>query len=574
MSIGAYLTREFTPKCYEDEISSIINGNPIFPPGYLEEDFNKYRIIQIHVSAAGLKNSAFFANYDPFCVLNLMGPRGFKEYARTEVCWNMPSPLWVRPFTYVIKNEPEILFFEIYSVHNQCHSLKRQQAIGSCQIDVVDLLKSSKHSLKLDIMAPDSDKTTGVLSVTYIDMKPCVGALYLRVSCSKIISSKRTLKSANPFFMILRHCPFSNEFIPVFKSAVRSKTHAADWEVVELPMQFLCGGDLDNPIQLRVYDYFPSSEDSLIGFFVTTPRLLIEKKVSTFDLRDESGGKSHGIFRIEFIENFSRPRLYDFRLKGVQMCAMLAVDFSSTPVDIVYSNRLQHTDSGVFSYRSAINDVCDSLHPLTLGQPYYAFGFADFPDKKLIPITLSTERNSVPTVKTLLQAYGTVKESSLFPDRASLSPVFLKAREIAYQKWNEERTITTLVVITNGKFTDLDQAITTLAESEDAPFSTVMILMGGARRDIDHAFKKKGGFVYAEGIVPRRPMISVLTYNEDMIYPDNKLPLKMVPLAKRMARNWLEMSNYNPWDGNSQLGSVNGSSTLSSPPLKPLYDFD
>ena len=580
MSIGSFITRQFTPNCYEDEIPCQINGHPIFPENNCNVDINSLRIITIHVSAYSINNSTIFMKSDPFCVMNINGQRGFKEYGRTEVCWNMLNPLWIRPFTFVVTSEPQLLLFEIYSVQNTNFSLNNQLPLGSCQLDLLDLINSSKKSIKLDIQAANSDKYIGKMSISFFDKVPNIyGAFFFKFSCSDIISSKRTLRKANPFFVIQRYHKDSGDFVPIFKSAVKSKTHSTDWEIIELPLQFLCGGKLDNPIHISLYDYFPSAEDSFLGFFVTTPEILSTNISSSFELRDPKGGNSRGKLHIKFLEHFIRPRLYDYRLQGVQLGAMLAIDFSSTPIDIIYSNRLTHTDNGVFSYRSAINDVCDALHPLTLGQPYFAFGFADFPNQKLLPLTLNKQKESIPTVKSILQAYSKVKDSCIYPDRASLTPVFKQAREISFERWEKERIISILIIITNGKFIDLKESLDELISNEDAPFSTIMVLMGGIKRDIDHTFSKKGGIVNSNGYKPNRPLIHVLTYMEDKIYPDNKLPLQMGPIAKRMSRQYLESISYNPWKDIEQINNneiENEFSSYTQPGSAPkgnLLDF-
>lgn len=339
----------------------------------------------------------------------------------------------------------------------------------------------------------------------------------------------------------------SGDWVAVYKSSMKSKTKKAEWDQVELALQYICSGDFDNLIRVKIFDGKHCNTDSSIGHFDTSLRKMMSGDPEVFQLSDERGHHV-GEFTAVMTHHWTSPRLFDYRMRGVQLAAMIAVDFSSTPIDNLYSNRLQHSETGPFSYGGAINDVCDLLHLLTSGMAYQAYGFADFPgDNKLVSLTGNHDTDTIRNARALLQMYDTIKEKITYPRECVLAPVFEKAIEVAQTRWREEHAITVLVILTNGRFRDLQRAIDVLVEAESAPLATVMLVLGRRRRDLDNAFRHKHGRVTdSHGRRTKRRIISIGAYLEDQVYPDERLPKKLAPAAKKMAREWLGIAQVRP----------------------------
>jgi hypothetical protein len=543
---GALTTREFTHQSYMNEISSNINGYPVFPPHNADFAPGSLRVINIHVSAENLSNGKFFTNTDPLCTLFIQGPHGWQEYGRTEVCWNIVNPLWIRPFTYHVRDGPQLLMFSIFDIICDSLSLSQQRPLGDCQLDLAALLGSPDQFVDLEIFGPSTSDAKGVLHVHFYDIAPCQGSLFFRFSLKNLTSH---LRKPNPFFVIQRLSPKGNAWISIYKSKVIAGKATPEWDRVELSLQFLCGGDLQRLIRIQVYDCKNMNTDNLIGFADTSVEILIGN-ADNLQLCD-SNGKKTGVLSAVLIQHWTGPRLFDLRLRGVQLGTMLAIDFSSTSINAVTSNRVAHTEVGVFSYHAAINDTCDLLHPLTMGQPYLAYGFADFPGpEKLVSLTMGEmghQRDFIPNLKRVIQLYSQAKQKTMYPNRACVAPVVRKAREVAQMRWAEERTITILVILTNGRFCDLQEGIDEVVNAQFDPLCVIMVVMGGTRRELNNAFKHKHGLISdSAGNRTKRRVISIGSYLEQQIYPDERLPQKLAPAAKKMARQWLELIHFEP----------------------------
>ena len=541
-----FITREFTPASFEEEISANVNGNPLYPPHNMSINPATLRLINIHVSAEGVTTDKLFSKTDPMCVMFTETPRGWHEYGRTEVCWSILDPVWVRPFTYnVIPDKPQLLSFEIYDVVETFYELSEQKLIGSAQLDLSVLLSSPTHCVKLDIVNERDGRGRGVLTVHFFDLEPAHGSMFFKMGV-RDIRGGTLLGKINPFFVISRYSPFSQEFVAVYKSAVCSKSNSASWSNIELFKQFVCGEELSNAVRITIYDYQRSDTDNYLGHFDTSLLDLAQHGTSEFDIIHKDKGELSGKFRVKLLMHCETPRLFDYRLFGVQIQATIAIDFSATRFGLSFSNIGQHMENGVFSYRYAINDVCDLLQPLTMGQPYSAYAFADFANGvKLKSLVTRRERDSLLNATMLLRSYERLKRNAKFPDTVQLMPVIETAREDARRKWETERTISILAVITNGLLADLPAAIDSLVDSEEEPLVVIIVVMGGPRRDLERAFKHHHGLLTdSSGKTTRRRVVKLVTYLEDRVYPDPRLPKKLMPAAKAMARKWLEFTDF------------------------------
>ena len=541
-----FITREFTPAAFEEEMSANVNGHPLYPPHNMSVNPSTLRLINIHVSAEGVTTDKLFSKTDPMCVMLTQTPRGWHEYGRTEVCWDILDPVWVRPFTFnVIPGKPELLSFEIYDIVETFYELSEQKMIGSAQLDLNTLLCSPEHMVKLDIVNERDGKGHGVLTVSFFDLEPTHGSMFFKMGV-RDIKGGGMFGRANPFFVISRYSPYCQDFVAVYKSAVHSKTHAVDWGHIELFKQFVCGRELSNALRFTVYDHQRSDTDNYLGQFETTLLDLQQNGTTEFDIINRVSGEFTGKFMIKYLSHCETPRLFDYRLFGVQLSATIAIDFSSSTCGLAFSNIGQHLETGVFSYRYAINDVCDLLQPLTMGQPYSAYAFADFPNGlKLKSLVTRRARETLLNATMLLRSYEQSKRTAKFPSTAQLMPVIETARDDARRKWDQERTISILAVITNGLVADLPAAIDSLVDAEEEPLVVILVVMGGPRRALEKAFKHRHGILTSStGKTTHRRILKMVTYLEDRVYPDPRLPKKLMPAAKAMTRKWLEFTDF------------------------------
>jgi hypothetical protein len=528
-------TREFVPDFFEREIRATVNGVCEIPPGV---DRSSYRTINLHVCLTGFSVPA---NVAPFCVLSRSSGHGHEEYARTEVQWYNVNARFIRPFTLcVAAGDPELLFFDIYDVACTSDSLSTQTPLGCAQLDLNSLLASRTHSVSLDVSRHRSPLTLGRLQVAYTDIAAgFCGSLCFRFALADFVSPGPFFRRSAPYFEVSRLCAHSRALIPVFKSAVAPDGR---WERVELLLQFLCGGDLDEVVRISFYDFVARGRDHRAGFVDTTVRVLCGQPA--FEIHSERGDVV-GRLAVAVRAKVARPRFDEYRLRGLQIAPMLAVDFSSSRISFFTTNRVQHIATGVLTYGNLINGVFDNLRHICCNQHWRAYGFADFPQRKLMPLSMNRTQRRMRSVKALMSAYWSFRDRTSYPERAPLAPVFAEARTAAGAIWKEHRAITLVIVLTNGRFCDLQDAIDQIVDAEDEPVIAIVATIGGTGRDVEGAFHPAGGGLrHSDGRTVRREMVNVMSYEKNCLCADHSLETRMVPAIHKMALEWIERVGF------------------------------
>jgi hypothetical protein len=494
---------------------------------------SSFQTINLHVCLSDFKGSR---NTAPFCVLSRSDQHGYEEYARTEVQWYNVNPQWIRPFTLCFRRgDAELLLFDVYDVLTNTDSVTLQRNLGGAQLDLNSLLGSREHSVCVELVCHKNGNSIGKLRVSYTEINPdCCGALHLKCLLQNFVSSAGLFHRTAPFFQILRLCQKSRELLPIFKSAVRTDQK---WEKIELPLQFLCGGDLNQILRIKFFDFVAQGRGHPVGFFDTTVGMLCCD--TSFSIHSPSGAPV-GRFETKLLGVVDRPLFHDYRLKGIEVIPMLAIDFSSSPISFLVTNRGPHVSTGLFTYGNLVNGVFDNLRNICINQPLHAFGFADFARRKVIPLGRAPGHNK--SVKALMASYQLFRDASPFPEKAPLAPVFAEARRIARGR---PGAITAAIILTNGAFCDLQRAVNQLVEAQNEPLIVVIFFVGGTRKEAEAAFKTP--MQHTDGRRTERTMVTLIGYDRNSGCADLSLEARLVPGIRQMGLEWLSRAGFDPF---------------------------
>jgi hypothetical protein len=285
--------------------------------------------------------------------------------------------------------------------------------------------------------------------------------------------------------------------------------------------------------------------DHRVGFIDTTVRVLCSQE--SFPIHSDRG-ELVGRLLVEHLGQITRPRFPDYRLKGVQIAPMLAVDFSSSHISFFTTNRLQHISNGLLTYGNLINGVFDNLRNICINQHWLAYGFADFPGKKLLPLSMNKTQRKMKSVKALMSAYASFRDRASYPESARLVPVFAEARRVAGENWRNHRAITLAVVLTNGKFCDLQEAVNELVEAQGEPVLVMIATIGVISREVEAAFHPVSGKIrHTDERTVDRTMVSLMSYEKNCLCADHGMEVRMVPSIHQMALDWLDQCGFCPF---------------------------
>ena len=545
----SFFTREFVPDFYEREIFNLYNGSSAF------NEFPNLNFINLNVKGEHIGKRL----KDIMCCLERKKNETsqiWKEFARSEVCWHTVNPEWIRPFTigYNANNPNETLRLSIYSVVSNLRSLDSQKLIAKCDIRLNELLSKRKRSMIVDVISEKKGTKDGVLNISFYPINPKIfGSIVFR--CSVENRKKTPLKKMKPYFTIKRYDTVTEEWILIYKSNKSKKCH---WHHIELPLKLLDDDNLFKSIQsndsnhqneftkilISFHDFSFRGQDKLIGYAETTTNLFLQSS-GEIDIISTTNKKICTL-SYQLIDKIQKPHFDDYKLKSVKVDPIIAIDFSSSRMSPIKTNKSPHIDVGILSYSHLIIELCDNLMKICSNSPLSGYGMANFKGNKLIPLQYnSTFKFS--SIKTFMTAYSQLRNKTSFPNEASLLPIIKKIRSEASQKWEREKVISLGIVLCNGIFCDLQDSIDELIDAEDEPICFVIILIGGSRKEIESAFAENAPLENSSGKVAKRPIATLINYEKNCIHSDLSLDAKINPAIRHMIVKFLEGSNFDPF---------------------------
>ena len=501
------------------------------------------------------KESSIF-NKNAICVLFLEDFNGNKEeFARTEVIWNQDEPNWVKGFTIeILPDMKKMLCFQIYEIISNNRNIEQQKLLAVASVELSVLMNSIKNYIQVPLSIIRSNEESYFIDLNYYEFKPDVeGSYVFTFRVDELHSQMRIIKSPKPYFIIKRMNESSNHYMNVYKSDVfmKYKNKTAEWKYVILDLQALCGGNFDLPLRISLYDYLSTKHvQNKNGYINTTLRKLIEKK--SFEFIDKNG-KVIAFLHTELLSKIERPCFFDLKLKGMKIRPILGIDFSSTKINDVDSNRLLHFKNNEFSYISSITEIYDSIHEIVKNQSFTSYAFADFKGEKVIPLfsekdkmTISEKKNEFKishlTINSIADSYNYSKHHITYPEHSLLEPLIDKALIDAQANYETDGSISLLIIVSCGIFADFAKAMKKLADSDEKPLICLFVLMNGMKVNLyDSIVQRNGKLINNLGHKSKRKLAKVVIYSDGSTFSDNRLDKEIIPSIKSMATDFFRI---------------------------------
>lgn len=484
------------------------------------------------------------------CVLFLDDFDGNKEeFARTEVIWNQNEPNWVKSFTIeIVPDMKKLLCFQIYEIVSNNRNIEQQKLLAISSIELNVLLNSSNNFVQVPLSILRTNESSYFIELNFYEFKQNVEGSYIfTFKIDEIHSQLRMIKSPKPYFIIKRMNESSNHFMNVYKSDVikKYKNKTAEWKYVVLNLQALCGGDFDLPLRITLYDYLSTKHiDNKYGCINTSLRNLIETKKLEFT---DKNGKVKAILHTELLSKIEKPCFFDLKLKGMKIQPILGIDFSSTKINDVDSNRLLHFKNDQFSYISSITEIYDSIHEIVKNQSFISYAFADFQGEKVIPLFNEVQKkqhhdNDNLTINSIVDSYNYSKHHITYPEHSLLEPLIDKALIDAENNYEKDGTISLLIVISSGNFSDFHKAMKKLAEADEKPLISLFVLMDGMKLNIyENIVQRNGRLIDNLGHKTKRKIAKAVIYSDGSTFCENRIDKEIIPSIKSMATDFFRV---------------------------------
>jgi Ca2+-dependent lipid-binding protein len=213
--------------------------------------------VQISLYASSLKNIAGFGKgtSDPYAVITLLAGSADvrpRILGRTEVVKNNLSPSWTHTFItdYSFGEETRVnvgIFDEVRKGHNK--------SMGSAQFEVGEVL-GAKGNIRAKALKNGGTLFMRVHKASDLDL----GTLNLSMRGMKLKNVDGLFGKSDPFFTVEAYTQGNQQYegrswLPVYKSETVKNNLNPVWKECQIPIEKLCNGNKELPIQISVYDW-------------------------------------------------------------------------------------------------------------------------------------------------------------------------------------------------------------------------------------------------------------------------------------------------------------------------------
>uniref|UniRef100_A0A8C6TB67 Copine-3 n=1 Tax=Neogobius melanostomus TaxID=47308 RepID=A0A8C6TB67_9GOBI len=323
--------------------------------------------VELTVSCEHLLDKDIGSKSDPLCVL-LMSSSDNKWYelGRTEKVQNCLSPKFAQKFMVDYYFEiVQKLKFGIYDIDNKTIDLTDDDFLGELECTLGQVVSSRKYTRPL-VLKNKRPAGKGTITISAEEIKDN-RVVNFEVEARKLDNKVRDRQGAWSLIYVVK-----NNLNPT-------------WKAFRIPLQSLCGGDMDKPIKVECYDYDNDGSHDLIGMFETTmTRLQEASRVSPaeFDCinskkkQKKKSYKNSGVISVKLCQVVKAYTFLDYIMGGCQINFTVAVDFTGSNGDPRMPESLHYiSPQGVNEYLSAIWSVGNVIQDYDSDKMFPAFGF-------------------------------------------------------------------------------------------------------------------------------------------------------------------------------------------------------
>ncbi|KAM6953754.1 copine-3-like [Aplochiton taeniatus] len=201
--------------------------------------------------------------------------------------------------------------------------------------------------------------------------------------CARKLDKKSFFWRADPFLEFYRRTDTGWQM--VHRTEVASSTQSPRWRPFNIPLQSLCGGDLERPVKVECYDFHLSGAHDILGIFETTvSRIQQASRTSPAEFecinikrkQKKKGYTNSGVVCIKFCEIVRQYSFLDYVMGGCQINFTIAIDFTGSNGDPNSPQSLHYINpEGYNEYLAAIWAVGAVIQDYDSNKMFPAFGF-------------------------------------------------------------------------------------------------------------------------------------------------------------------------------------------------------
>ncbi|XP_069369191.1 copine-3-like isoform X4 [Paralichthys olivaceus] len=384
------------------------------------------------------------------------------------------------------------LKFEVYDIDSDNSSLQDADFLGELECSLGQVVSSKKLRRPL-VMKDKSPAGKGTITIC-AEERTDNRVVEFEIAARKL-DKKDFFGKSDPFLEFFKQTETGWQL--AHRTEVVKNNLNPTWKRFRVPMQSLCGGDVEKTIKVDCHDYNNSGSHDFIGSFQAT-LCQIQQASQTFAAEFEcinikkkqkkKGYKNSGVIVIKQCKVVKEYTFLDYIMGGCQINFTIAIDFTGSngdprlPVSLHYIN-----PQGYNEYLAAIWAVGNVIQDYDSDKLFPALGFgAQIPPTWQVshefPINFNPSNPFCTGIEGVVQAYQQCLPQVKLYGPTNFSPVINHVAHFGRQALQQDTASQyfVLLIITDGVITDMDETRNAIVNASRLPMSIIIVGVGGA----------------------------------------------------------------------------------------------
>ncbi|XP_060778102.1 copine-3 isoform X1 [Neoarius graeffei] len=535
--------------------------------------------VELAVSCENLLDMDVLSKSDPLCVLlmNASGNHWF-EVARTERVQNCLSPKFAKKFVVDYHFEMvQKLRFGIYDIDNKTIDLSDDDFLGELECSLGQIVSSGKLTRPL-ILKNKRPAGRGTITIIAEEIKDN-RVVNFQVEARKL-DKKDFFGKSDPYLEFYRQMDSGWQL--AHRTEVVKNNLNPCWRPFKIPLQSLCGGDMDKPIKVECYDYDNDGSHDLIGIFETNMKRMQEATRTSpaeFDCinmkkkQKKKNYKNSGVVSVKLCQVVKEYTFLDYIMGGCQLNFTVGVDFTGSNGDPKHPDSLHYiSPNGVNEYLSAIWSVGLVIQDYDSDKLFPAFGFgAQIPPNWQVshefPLNFNPSNPFCAGVEGMVEAYRLCLPQVKLYGPTNFAPIIRHVSNFArqVQQQNAASQYFVLLIITDGVITDMDQTRAAIVAASHLPMSIIIVGVGGADfTDMEILDGDDGRLRSPSGEPAARDIVQFVPYRKFMNDPKEALAQSVLAEVPGQVVDFFNMLKLSPLNSSTPVAGSDGQVKLNA----------
>uniref|UniRef100_UPI00398E630C copine-3-like n=1 Tax=Pristiophorus japonicus TaxID=55135 RepID=UPI00398E630C len=451
--------------------------------------------VELSVCCENLLDKDITSKSDPLCALLMnVGGNQWVEIDRTERVNNCLAPKFVKKFLidYCFE-QVQKLKFAIYDIDNKTIDLSDDDFLGELECTLGQIVSSRKLTRPL-VLRNRRPAGKGTITIFAEEVKD--NRVVNFEAQARNLDKKDFFGKSDPYLEFYKQTE-DRKWQMVHRTEVIKNNLNPSWKPFKIPLRSLCNGDLQRSIKVDCYDYDNDGSHDLIGIFETDMTRLQEASYSSpteFECinpkkkQKKKSYKNSGIVSFKLCQIVKEYSFLDYIMGGCQLNFIVGIDFTGSNGDPRSPNSLHYIHPNGFNeYLMAIWSIGMIIQDYDTDKLFPAFGFgAQIPPTWQVshefPLNFNPENPFCGGVQGIADAYRNCLPQVRLYGPTNFSPIINHVGRFAAVAAQQPKASQyfTLLIITDGVITDLDNTRQAIVNASKLPMSIIIIGVGGA----------------------------------------------------------------------------------------------